>query len=112
MSSSVDNDELQPEEKYEIAVSWGTMTGTWALMIVICGARVSFLLFSDFFFEKKERWGVGMVEHNLADDGFPSYTREGLSSEPSVWMTGLVLLLWYVTSRNKYNVCFVFWDTK
>lgn len=101
MSSSVDNDELQPEEKYEIAVSWGTMTGTWALMVVICGARVSLLLFYFLFFPLKGGRGLKGVEQDLADDGFPSYTREGSSCEPSAWMIGLVLLLWYVITCNK-----------
>lgn len=32
---------LTSEERYQIAVSWGTIVGTWALMLVICGARVS-----------------------------------------------------------------------
>lgn len=101
MSSSVDNDELQPEEKYEIAVSWGTITGTWALMVVICGARVSLLLFYIFCFSLERGEGGKRSEQDLADDGFPSYTQEGSSSELSVWMIGLVLLLWYVNARNK-----------
>lgn len=61
MSSSVENEELQPEEKYEIAVSWATMTGTWALMVVICGARVSVLLFivsESLFIPRVPEWWV------------------------------------------------------
>lgn len=107
MSSSVDNDEVQPEEKYEIAVSWGTMTGTWALMVFICGARVSLPLFYIFFFPLKGGKGARGVEQDLANDGFPSCTRGSSSCEPSAWTIGLVFLLWYVISRknptNKYH---------
>lgn len=41
MSSKTNNNVLTPEERYTVAVSWGTIVGSWALMLIICGARVS-----------------------------------------------------------------------
>lgn len=83
MSSSVDNDELQAEEKYEIAVSWATMTGTWALMVLICGARVSVLLLLFFIFILSASTRDVGLGKDLADGDIHSYTPEDFSYEPS-----------------------------
>lgn len=69
------------------------------------GKSLSLLYLLLFSLKGEKGGGAKGVEQDLADDGFPSYTQEGSSSELSVWMIGLVLLLWYVNARNKSITC-------